>query len=1128
MTVSVTPRFANFVGSGTTGPFTFNFPILIGNTGTPYITVTKIDAGGTRTVLSYPTDYSFSAVSLGLGGGIVTTTSAIAGDGSRLFIEATTPLDQAVAYRNQGEFFPETHEKSYDKLHYIDQEAAYTIGRSLRIPSTDVVGTSTILPSETARAGKSIKFDANGNVIATLYDPDTLQTAAAASAASAASSASAAATSATNASSSETNAAASESSASSSASSASTSASSASSSASSASTSATNAASSASSASTSATNAATSETNAAASAASAALVDTAGVALLTARVNSVPEMFNTPNVWPDPQFYGLAQSPRGFRGGIYLKATNMTATRGTDSNGKYYINFASSSGKQNMRVDALLSMMNLVAGDVISFSCRITASTVATSGTNNQIRMVQLDSGGSEIAGTETTVNIPASSAMSHDQVLTLGSITLNASAVKLRFDFYAYTSESWRMVDACINKGVSTAYRTPRGLRDDALLSSPALGLPSITAYPNYFNDLAFNTMAAGAGSGSPDIYGAYGTKDANCVATVGTNAYGEKTLTVSSSDGSNTNIYWYQLLSNMGMAIGDTFSFTVQIESRTGTSMNTYLWAVQKEAGGNEPVFRQIQIPNGTITGPVIVANTDIFPYTIVNGTIAVDRLKLGLRVAPGESITISRGMVVKGGNMEYRPFIFDKLYTQAAVDAKITTVNASISSLSASIPGTVNTAVTAAVAAAVTQVTNTNRSLNQFALLGDSRMSHMGSQSSMVTWGFLNHANMTAEMAGRIRVVSNQATSGYRSDQYATQANVDTAIATNAGWLMIWGVVNDIFQGYTASQAWNGVNGSPGLKSVADQARAANMKVIFVTEPGGSGFSSSSPPTGRYQVNLYNQLIRDYCEKNGNAYLFDLNRVVLDPTSTTIATKTNYLGDGTHPQQYGSYEIGKAFRDQFLPLIPEYRAQPTAPWENYAYGLVDLLTNQNFLTTTGGSAGTGISGTVPSGWTAARTGSATATVSTEFNADGFGNNMVVACVFTNTTEIITLTQTLTAANIAVSDILEAGLDVIIDSGSSNFGGVNFQTSVTIDGVATKGNTNNNTENGGPINPNELRQIQRMPRLALPGGTSLTAATVTIRISPQNTLFGSTSSAQVASGTVRICRPFVRKRLS
>ena len=164
MTVAVVSRYQNFVGAGLTGPYTFNFPILISSGGTPYITVTKIDASGVSTVLAYPGDYTFSAVQLGLGGGIVTTAVAVPGDGSRLFIEGATPLDQSVKFSNQGDFFPETHEKSYDKLHYITQEATRYSGTAVRIPTTDVTGTSTTLPTAAARANKVMAFDSDGNV----------------------------------------------------------------------------------------------------------------------------------------------------------------------------------------------------------------------------------------------------------------------------------------------------------------------------------------------------------------------------------------------------------------------------------------------------------------------------------------------------------------------------------------------------------------------------------------------------------------------------------------------------------------------------------------------------------------------------------------------------------------------------------------------------------------------------------------------------------------------------------------------------------------------------------------------------------------------------------------------------
>lgn len=165
MTVSVAPRYQNFNGNGTTGPFSFNFYVLLQDDNvTPDAIVTKIDASGNQTVLNYPADYSFVPVALGQGGGIITTTVAVPNDGSRLFVEGNTPLDQETAYRNQGAEATQKFESSFDKLTLIAQETLRQGSLAIRIPNSDITGTIVTLPSASLRANNAIVFDASGNV----------------------------------------------------------------------------------------------------------------------------------------------------------------------------------------------------------------------------------------------------------------------------------------------------------------------------------------------------------------------------------------------------------------------------------------------------------------------------------------------------------------------------------------------------------------------------------------------------------------------------------------------------------------------------------------------------------------------------------------------------------------------------------------------------------------------------------------------------------------------------------------------------------------------------------------------------------------------------------------------------
>ncbi len=163
MTVTIAPRYKRFNGNDTTGPFSFTFPILLSNSGTPYITVKRISASGEETTLAYPADYTFSALLLGKGGGIITTIVMVA-TGEQLFVEATTPLDQQISFRNQGEFSAESHENGFDKVHFILIESVQKADLSIKFPSSEI-GVNTTLPIAAQRANTSLGFDASGDIL---------------------------------------------------------------------------------------------------------------------------------------------------------------------------------------------------------------------------------------------------------------------------------------------------------------------------------------------------------------------------------------------------------------------------------------------------------------------------------------------------------------------------------------------------------------------------------------------------------------------------------------------------------------------------------------------------------------------------------------------------------------------------------------------------------------------------------------------------------------------------------------------------------------------------------------------------------------------------------------------------
>lgn len=156
MTVAAAPRKILFPSiSGSTGPFSFSFRTLI-RSGVPQIRVTKYSALGVPTDLNYPADYSFSTTTSGISGGQIVL-SVMGATSESLVISGLTPKDQPIKYANQGRFFPEVHEVSYDQGIMVAQEQQQDIDRSLKIPLADTINAE--LPIAALRLGKTLVFD---------------------------------------------------------------------------------------------------------------------------------------------------------------------------------------------------------------------------------------------------------------------------------------------------------------------------------------------------------------------------------------------------------------------------------------------------------------------------------------------------------------------------------------------------------------------------------------------------------------------------------------------------------------------------------------------------------------------------------------------------------------------------------------------------------------------------------------------------------------------------------------------------------------------------------------------------------------------------------------------------------
>lgn len=108
----------SYDGDGSTDEFAYSFPVLAVSDLKVYL----VAADGTSTLKTYETHYT---ATYGYSGGTVTMLTAPA-SGETLTLTRETALTQPTDYRNQGTFYPETLERSLDRLCLQLQEVDQT------------------------------------------------------------------------------------------------------------------------------------------------------------------------------------------------------------------------------------------------------------------------------------------------------------------------------------------------------------------------------------------------------------------------------------------------------------------------------------------------------------------------------------------------------------------------------------------------------------------------------------------------------------------------------------------------------------------------------------------------------------------------------------------------------------------------------------------------------------------------------------------------------------------------------------------------------------------------------------------------------------------------------------------
>jgi len=149
-------------GVGGAGPYSFTFEILAAGD----IAVYKDDV-----LLTLTTHYTVSIASNGTGTVTITATGLALAPVSpaQYAIVGNRTIARTTDYVTGGDFFANTLNDELDQQTIFAQQNAEGIERSLKAPQTDPTSISMTMPRASARAGKVLSFDANGNPAAVDY-----------------------------------------------------------------------------------------------------------------------------------------------------------------------------------------------------------------------------------------------------------------------------------------------------------------------------------------------------------------------------------------------------------------------------------------------------------------------------------------------------------------------------------------------------------------------------------------------------------------------------------------------------------------------------------------------------------------------------------------------------------------------------------------------------------------------------------------------------------------------------------------------------------------------------------------------------------------------------------------------
>jgi hypothetical protein len=159
--ISTALRQAVFYGSGSTGPFTFNFQFFANSD----IEISLSGREVTPMLLVEGSDYALTGAGLNGSGGTVTLTLPLA-IGESLTVSRVLDYVQATAFTNLGAFYPNIHEIAIDRLCMLIQQVRDLATYPQQIVVTaGAASAATVVLSDASSSPQTVQLPPSGEVV---------------------------------------------------------------------------------------------------------------------------------------------------------------------------------------------------------------------------------------------------------------------------------------------------------------------------------------------------------------------------------------------------------------------------------------------------------------------------------------------------------------------------------------------------------------------------------------------------------------------------------------------------------------------------------------------------------------------------------------------------------------------------------------------------------------------------------------------------------------------------------------------------------------------------------------------------------------------------------------------------